>query len=183
MSFNDCKANYGAAVYIYSPSKTNPVKIESCEFKGNQLLPNGNGKLAGGSAMYLVVHDCEMLKCKSEKNKGKGGACRISDDFSVSPESLKLLSNSSYKNNFKKISVKFIDCTFDVDKSSVCSLFYSGDLSSSKLVINSCAFTGDLNKKVHFIDGNFAYNKASKIHINSCTFSTDKKKALNSKLF
>lgn len=89
MVIEPCKANCGAGVYIYSPSEYNPVKIDSYNFNNNKLLSSGNVKLNSGSAVYIVAKNCEIIHCSFDKNEGKGGAVRVTDDFCITPESLK----------------------------------------------------------------------------------------------
>lgn len=124
------------------------------------------------SCEYNCADDCIF-----SNNKGNGGIIKVTDDFSVLPESVKMLQNV----NDSKASFLISDCVFKVEKNSDCSLFYSNDNGLTKININHCIFTGNLANGAHFIDGNSLNNINPNICIKSCKFSVDENKAIKAK--
>lgn len=176
--FTECKANFGAAVYIYSPSEKSPVIIEYCIFTSNQLTESSNSKLTGGSALYLTAKTSEIVGCNFKSNKGRGGAIKISDDFDIVPEGSRMLQKSAYNSSG---SVLISDCSFNIDSEADCSLFYSNERQITKVEVNGCTFKGKLAKGAHYIDGKSLANERPNLFINYCKFETDQNGALNSK--
>lgn len=176
LSFAECSAIYGGAVFIYSPSKDSPISIKSCNFTENVARGTTNtNNLYGGSALYLVCVSSEIVDCKFNHNKGKGGAVKITDDFANVPKGLRIL---QYESNATVGSIEIKGCTFEIEKNSDCSLYYSNNKQISKVNLIDCNFAGDLNKDAHHIDGQLKEKDYSKLFINSCTFS-DEKRAFN----
>lgn len=175
--FKSCKANFGAAIYIYSSSDESPVTVESCSFTSNELIGNGDGKLSGGSAIYMVTRKGSIVDCSFRKNIGKGGAVKISVDFDVLPEGPRTLQIVAYNNNSVHNSIEISRCSFEIEENSDCSLFYSANV-----VVNGCTFTGNLAAGAHYIDGESHVSEIPKIYIKSCKFAADEEKALNRKI-
>lgn len=121
---------------------------------------------------------CEIKGCSCNKNKGKGGAVRITDDFENNlPDGLKIL--HSYNTLHASISIS--NCNFEIDESSDCSLFYSNGMKLSKVVVNDCTFSGVLAKGSHYIDGKSIKDVAPNLFIKACTFSSNANQAMNNK--
>lgn len=112
----------------------------------------------------------------ASSQKINGGAVKITDDFSVLPESLKLLQNV----NDSKASILISDCVFEINQNSDCSLFYAKEKGFTKNNVEHCTFNGNLANGAHYIDWQIALNNPS-IFIKSCKFSVDENKALNDK--
>ena len=181
LTFEKCEASYGAAVFIYSPSESSPVQITSCIFESNQLSSSSSSsssKFFGGSALYIVSKNSEIVDCTFSRNKGRGGAVKISTDFSVVPDDLRVLQRMS---NNSQGSILISGCSFEIDGDSDSSLFYDNERRSAKIEIKKCSFGGKLGKGAHHIDGISVDNERPDLLINSCKFASDQNGALNNK--
>ena len=178
LTFRECRANFGAAVYIFSPSETSPVQITSCIFDSNQLTSSSSSRLTGGSALYLTCKNADIVDCSFMRNKGRGGAVKISDDFTKLPEGLKLLQKVT---NYTQGSIVISGCSFEIDENSDSSLYYNNERQSTKIQVKDCSFEGKLGKDAHYIDGQSYDNERPGLFIRSCKFSSDQRGALNSK--
>lgn len=72
VTFTNCSAIYGGAVYIYS-SVYNEISFILCNFienKANKKNEIAGGNLYGGAALFLQVTDAEINKCIFYKNIG-----------------------------------------------------------------------------------------------------------------
>lgn len=176
LTFSQCKANFGAGLYIYSSSDNNPVIIELCKFISNEAT-SSTGKIKGGSAIYLTAKVAEINDCEFVNNKG-AGIIKVSEDFDVYPEDLKLLQSL---NNYSHGSVLISGCSFEIHESSDCSLFYSNAKQLTKVEVKNCLFTGKLAKGAHHINGFSASNQKPNLLIKNCIFETDQYGALNDK--
>lgn len=78
-------------------------------------------------------------------------------------------------------SVEIKGCTFEIEKGSDCSLYYSNENQIVKLNVFDCTFTGDLDKDAHHIDGQSTEKDKNYLSISDCKFSSDEKRALNIK--
>lgn len=178
LTFKKCTAKYGAAVYIFSPSEISPIQILLCTFDSNEATSTSENSLFGGSALYITAKLGAISECVFLNNKGKGGAVKISEDFSVLPEGLRMLQKEA---NYSQGSIVISGCSFQINEYSDCSLFYANEKRSTKIEINDCTFTGKLTKDAHYIDGNPLEEERPNVIVRSCKFSADKYRALNSK--
>ena len=178
LEFKGCEASYGAAVFIYSPLETSPIRITSCIFDSNLLSSSStSGKFYGGSALYIVSKNAEIIASKFINNKGRGGTVKISDDLDTLPE-LRMLQRVS---NSTKRSILISGCSFEIDENSDSSLFYENGMRSTKIEIKDCSFKGKLTEGAHHIDGDSINDKKSSFIIKSCKFATDQDGALSRK--
>lgn len=107
LSFNECKAEYGGAVYIQCSSSTDKVLIMKCAFIGNVAEGiKGESKLYGGSAIYLSAPN---IRLKSNKF-----VCNIGD----------IINNFASDNKDELSLLEVSKCDFKAAKDSKNSLYY-----------------------------------------------------------
>ena len=174
--FKGCSATFGSAVYIYSPIESCTVEVKSCIFDSNKIIPPSTSKLTGG-ALYITAKSADVSDCSFKSNKGRGGALKITDDFDILPENLRMLQGISH--NYSRGSVVVSRCSFEIDRNSDSSLFYENERRLIKVEINDCSFTGKLQKGAHYISGKSVTRENPYISIRSCQFSADQQEAIS----
>ena len=192
LQFINCKAAFGGGIYIYSLSEKIPANIESCNFEGNEVFDNkaNTNGLFGGSAICLTIKcKSSILNSKFKRNIGRGGSCKIDNNFDNKPKNnnnvfrSNLLSNKRIRNNDASSSLIISNCNFEMNDESSCSIYYvQGKTKSNKAEVKNCVFSGNLDKNAHYIDGEFNGNDVPNLKIQECRFSSDKKGAVNDKI-
>ena len=173
--FTGCKSYYGGAVYVRSRSENVQVLIANSTFDSNVLFDRKENEKFGGSAVYFYVRNGNVESCKFNKNKGKGGALKIMNDFDSEKSFVKNLLGLHQN----RISIN--DCSFDDKDQSSSSIYYVGGKHASKLAVTNCVFTGILNKGTHYIDGHLIVKESPKISVKTCVFNGDQMSAFNLK--
>ena len=177
--FYKCRSYFGGAIYAFSNVEENNIIISNNKFQENEVIPQtSKDKEFGGSAIYMAAKQGKVLQCIFLKNKGKGGALKIIDDFTSISSKLIQLEELELKSP-----VTISDCHFEIDSSSSCSISYVRGVNMAVSIdINNCQFTGLLSNEAHHIDAISLLKKQEKpkLHINLCTFSSEKKSILNS---
>lgn len=173
--FNECKAVYGGAVYIYSSSDKSSAIIKSCTFESNENVQDDTNlvekNLFGGSAVFMTVKQGQLMRNKFYRNIGNGGCVKLYNNFDDDAK----LQYLEKKKNIVWIS----DCLFEIDERSNCSILYVGGKYSSVNEIKNCVFTGSLSKGNHYIDGQMLLNDSPKMRIRSCKFASELKNSVN----
>lgn len=150
--------------------------MKNCEFVKCQVpAKTSDQRFFGGSAIYLTVANGNVEACTFRNNKGNGSQIKVTEDFSSSLDSLKILNSNS---NFTSVSIN--QCNFE---SSYGSIFYSNRYKKSNIEEKNCEFKGVLTKGTHFIDGNSIEIQNSNLNIKNCRLESDLKSAVNSKSF
>lgn len=178
ITFTGNKGYFGGAVYIYHMSSESDINIESCKFISNSLYgQTSDARLTGGSALYLNAKQATIVDCLFKNNRGSGGSVKIVNDVNELPESLRILSTQK-EHALSSSLVTLKSCSFEIEKSSDCSLFCSNMLN---IEVNGCSFTGVLNNGAHHIDGSVEERQIPKITVKGCIFDSDEKSAVNKK--
>lgn len=171
VSFIECKAVYGGAVYIYFDSERNSANIQKCTFTRNSLISgSGSSSENGGSALFLTarqgkVDDCTFI------GTGKDSMLKVTDNFDGG-RNAKVLSNEG---GLLTIS----GCNFQQERNSETSIFCENLNEDRKLVIVNCNFKGQLSNGSHYIDGKFLKKNVKNVIVNSCRFEQRTKSAIN----
>lgn len=175
LSFSKCAAQYGGAAYIYSSSPKSSARIHYCSFVGNiaKAPKSTTHNNFGGSAVYLMISDGDLLSNTFTANKGPGGTLKIINDF-PNDKSARILGFYNSKG-----SVIIADCSFEIEKDSDCSLFYTRGNNGAKFELQRCHFTGKLNQGSHYIDGNVISESSPELVVKSCVFASDLKNSIN----
>lgn len=187
VTFANNKGYFGGAVYIYHVSAESEILIQSCKFISNSLYePSSETKLKGGSAIYITAKQSQIIDCLFKGNKGKGGTVKITDNTEEVPEQLRLLNNNNNKNRTGSFVSSFVllqGCSFEIDKSSDCSLFCSNKNKAfaMSVEVKDCTFSGDLRNGAHHIDGQVAEKMNTRISVKDCKFDSDERSAVNKK--
>lgn len=169
--FKGNEAKYGGAVYVYSHSKKNVVKIHYCSFEGNTASEGYKAdNLYGGSSAYVIARTITVLNNKFRNNNGEGDF-RIVNNFKT-PATGSLF----FLNNDKLL---IADCQFEVGSKSTCALYFYGGNYGASYELRKCSFSGELAPGCHFIDGQSVSKNSAKLIVKKCRFSTDYKRALN----
>lgn len=152
------------------------MRVKNCEFVKCQVpAKTSDQRFFEGSAIYLTVANGNVEACTFRNNKGNGSQIKVTEDFSSSPDSLKILNSNS---NFTSVFVSINQCNFE---SSDGSIFYSNRYKKSNIEVKNCEFKGVLTKGAHFIDGNSNAIQNSNLNIKNCRLESDLKSAVNSK--
>lgn len=161
--FKNCQSQYGGAIYIYSSSKSNQVRIYSCTFESNSAtLKESDNGLFGGSSIFLSTKRGSVRKCTFSDDGASESVLKIYNKFD-SDTSVMALSNEAL--------LSINECRFEMGPKSKCSLFYVGGIGGTNLNLEKCIFTGKLNKNACFIDGQMINEKSPKLMIKSCKFA------------
>lgn len=84
IQFQECKAIYGGAIYIYSISKYSIISVDFCSFISNDILQReafNMYQLYGGSSIFLTTRIGSFINCSFNRNKGDSGSIKIYGDF------------------------------------------------------------------------------------------------------
>ena len=175
-SFTGCGALCGGAICAISAKVENNLSIKKCQFTLNKILTGtSKSQLSGGSAIYVNFPKARIKGCSFIKNTGKGGSVKIVYFEDKEEGSLRKLDTNKYD-------ISLLNCFFEIDSKSSCSLYYDrGESESIPVNVKNCIFTGDLSKDAHHIDGSISSSKIN-ININACKFSLNSKFAINEKL-
>ena len=149
-------------------------------FYGNEASAKKSqsvGDYYGGSAVFLLALQTEIIEMKFEKSKGQGGSVKI-----ISLENKNLLEENQNE-------ISFSDCQFEnddeekEDETNSNAIFYVGNKKGGVIVdVNNCKFAGKLNKGNHYIDGKLSTNNSPIFHIKSCKFEYDIDDSINKDL-
>lgn len=146
--------------------------MKNCEFVKCQVpAKTSDQRFFGGSAIYLTVANGNVEACTFRNNKGPGSQIKVTEDFSSSPVSLKILNSNSY---FTSVFVSINQCNFESSDG-------SNRYKKSNIEVKNCEFKGVLTKGAHFIDGNSIEIQNSNLNIKNCRLESDLKSAVNSK--
>ena len=93
--FIQCKADFGGAIFISISSELFNISIIRCHFDSNEAVlmtkPRGENKhLYGGSAVYLMCRNLNVVNSTFSLNKGPSGAIKIYNLFNDNSKSIKL---------------------------------------------------------------------------------------------
>ena len=116
LSFNDCKAKFGGAIYVYCGALKVPVKVSSCTFSRNQLLPNSERDHfhKGGKAIFFIAKRGKISECKFHENSGEGEDMKIITTFD---EYDYLLKDNQRKMLIREVEVEDEDEEYENDHS------------------------------------------------------------------
>lgn len=178
LDFNNCQADYGGAVYIYSKSVKSVANVKYCNFNGNKATApkSTTNNNFGGSAIFLMIHEGNFDSNTFKENKGIGGALKIINNFPEDDKSffsMKLLGSANHG------SVYISDCSFEIEKDSDCSLFYVSGNNGAFVEVNNCHFTGTLSQGSHYIDGKVIAEKSPQLVVKDCKFASGFKNSIN----
>lgn len=172
--FLRCKAAYGGAVFLYSSSDQSNNSIIRCEFIKNEAFSkksvnNEFNFLYGGSALFLMTKNTDILNCSFDHNRGSS-AVKMWNLFNE--DKLSLLDNKVQH------SISLIGCEFKIDENSKSSIVYidENDDDKNKLEITNCNFKGKLKDGSHYING--LLKEKNNVHVNSCNFESNDKNVL-----
>ncbi|KAK8865060.1 hypothetical protein M9Y10_010590 [Tritrichomonas musculus] len=175
-NFNNCRAKYGGAVYLYSSSRKNTVKVKYCNFIGNTATSTSNDAQFGGSAIYVTARKGVISNNIYRGNQGDGGDLKIYNRFPNEENSNRL----SLLDNKEEGSVVISDSTFEIGKKADCCLFYLCGDKGTNVELQRCVFSGPLGSNSHYINGKSISKDGPKIVVKRCKFSYDSTKAFNS---
>ena len=166
LNFNECKAIYGGAIYIYSDSKLSDVLIKNCVFYNNEASENESLPLFGGSSIFLTALKGVVIRCKFANNKGT--SVKVNNEFeSTKSEVNNLLLNDQ---NFVLITkCDFVSNNENLKESS--SLFYVRGKQGVPCEIRDCSFTGELSEGSHYINGKTLNENGHKLSVKNCKFN------------
>ena len=162
LEFEQCKANCGGAIYAYSESENNPVRIAYCIFIENEaILSTSSDEMFGGSSIYMTARKGLISFCKFSDKNGISSVkiCNTLDDES---------SPSLLLNNNDEI-VLIQNCQF-ITNSKTTSLFYVRGNNGVPCKIKDCKFSGKLVNGAHYIDGKSINKKGNKMVVVNCKF-------------
>lgn len=155
LTFTNCEATNGAAMYIYTTSIKNQVEIKRCSFEGNEAS-------LAGSAIYLATKNGSVSQCKFINNKGTAPLIKIAQ---VTETSAKILDMSHYQ------PFTISDCQFASHAGSSISITTSEF--EPPIELRDCSFEGKLENNVHYIDA--SESQPQKLHITGCSFADEMK--------
>ena len=167
ISFSNCTAKYGGALYVLSTSPKVPVKIENCKFEGNIATSNdiSNSFQYGGNSIFLTIKR-GLIKMNTFIDKSNNDCNTMCIYNSFDSNNLNLL-NDDTDSNLITIS----ECTFEMPQVSSCCIFYTGGVKGSSYEIQQCSFIGNLSTGAHFIDGEMISEDCPKLAIKKCKFT------------
>lgn len=176
LTFIQCEALYGGAIYIYSSYESNCILIRNCTFSYNMALGTKNCNIYGGFSIYMQAKNANVTECNFEHGKGIGGSFKISDIFDDNERKNKQLEET------KKI-ISISGCNFEQEEKTN-SIFYVNEKNSNKNEINivDCKFKGKLSNGNHYIDGNVNVKDIPIFNIHSCEFEHEFKDSVKSEL-
>ena len=179
LTFNECQAQFGGAVYIYSNSAESTVIIKGCIFKGNKATSSESDglQLYGGSAIFLTVKKGKVIGNIFKDNIGDGGSVKVQNNFEQ--DETKINSMKLLNDNVLLIS----DCSFEINKNSDCCLSYLRGNNGVLVKLQKCSFNGTLSDSSRYIDGKTISTKGSKLLVNECKFSQNSANAFIMKDF
>lgn len=144
LTFTACKAAFGGAIYTYSIAEKSPVLIQSCNFIDNdvfQTKANDENKLIGGSALYLIVKNGSVsLSSFVKHNKSLVSFVKVSKDFDIHPEELRMLHHGEINSNQETVVIN--KCSFHVDENS--SMIYYVEKQTSQIDVDDY-FANEIN--------------------------------------
>lgn len=167
LTFNQCKAKCGGAVYIYCVSERSTIRIATCNFTDNQALAPKADEYFGGSGAFLTCINADLIEDSFNRNKGDGGALKLFEKFDEPDTGSLILSI------FNKRSILVSRCSFEIESTSDCSLFYFGGRSDIKVELMDSIFEGNLAENSHHINGLVTSKDAAKLDVKNCRFSND----------
>ena len=175
LQFKENQAKCGGAAYIYSESKKNQVGIYFCTFLNNVASnEKTDDNLYGGSSLYLTARTVKVLNNNFRSNSGYD--VKIVNRFNKQQTKSSFFFLDKFYYNNKNLMIS--DCTFEVSRNTLCSIFYSsGD--GLPYELRSCSFIGKLETNAHFIDGQILSNNSPKLIVKNCKFNANFKRALN----
>lgn len=155
--FNEIKAVYGGAVYIYSSNKEGQVSFSKCTFKSNQATKQDSkdDPLSGGSSIYINVKTCTIKRCKFSGGLHGRSSLKIAHIFEgdETEKSVKMISSSQFDKNDNERKILVTYSIFEQNKESLSSIYYLGGKNNEIVQIKNCGFKGKLSTKSHYIDG------------------------------
>lgn len=81
LTFNECGAVYGGAVYIYSESQSSAAIIKACIFTNNIASNDDTLPLFGGSSIFMTAQRGQIIRCKMIRNEGV--SVKLFNEFDV----------------------------------------------------------------------------------------------------
>ncbi|KAK8896790.1 hypothetical protein M9Y10_014708 [Tritrichomonas musculus] len=175
LTFTQCEAEYGGAIYVYANSYNNKVLIQKCTFTENIAKAQSTSSHYGGSAIYLTARKGKLYKNKFVRNIGPGGSVKLYNKFEENEQNkMKLLDNSN-----DQLSFIISSCSFEIEKETDCSLFYYAGSNGVPFELYDCSFSGNLKSGSHHINGQNAAKDTHKLVIKACKFSSNAKDSIN----
>ena len=171
LTFIQCHAIYGGAVFIRSIHESSKILVYNCSFDSNRALGKKSiDSLYGGSALFLATRGVNLNYSTFSHSKGQGGAIRIEDcyyglDFeSKFNKRIKL----SDEENMKTFSIS--DCYFEEeDDDSTNSILDATGNEGKEIELINCIFKGKSANEKNYINDDAKH----KFHIISCSFDND----------
>ena len=171
LTFIQCHAIYGGAVFIRSIHESSKILVYNCSFDSNRALGKKSiDSLYGGSALFLATRGVNLNYSTFSHSKGQGGAIRIEDcyyglDFeSKFNKRIKL----SDEENMKTFSIS--DCYFEEeDDDSTNSILDATGNEGKEIELINCIFKGKSANEKKYINDDTKH----KFHIISCSFDND----------
>ena len=150
LTFINCNAMYGGAVFIRAMHESSRILVLNCLFDSNRAYGiKSDTKLYGGSSLFLATHGANVTDCVFLHSKGQGGAVKIEKyDFGLNYNSnrrVKQLEENA-------ISISITGCDFDEDKESQISIFDASGNEGENVELINCNFKGKSAKEANYID-------------------------------
>ena len=181
LTFFQCKAQYGGAMYIYSSYERNDVTIYNTKFYSNQAnrdyVDSVDKNLNGGSALFLSARSCDIRGYLFENNKGGHGALRIYEKFDENNE----VSARLIKENDDNEGITISNCKVKINPREEHGIFVDGS-DPNLIKINECEFKGKLHNGAKYISGKLNYHNSRNILVKNCDFEYDEKTSVKIEL-
>lgn len=165
--FNQCRAVYGGAVYLYSASEVADVSVRLCIFEYNENInfANKDPDLNGGSAIFVSLKTGSISECTFKVGRNSHGLIKLYNNFDESLNSHRLLEKQNV--------VSLSNCNFFENENSENSIYYINGNHGSSIEVNDCNFNGKRNRKSNYIEGKLLSEDSLKIRTNNCHFIYD----------
>lgn len=164
--FDQCKAVYGGAIYLYSASEVADISVRSCNFEYNvninSYLANTIPDFKGGSAIFVSLKNGLISECTFKVGKNSQSSIKFYNNFDAKLKSYSLLEKTNI--------VSLSSCNFIVNENSKNAIYYINGKHGSNIEVNDCNFNGKPNKKSNYIEGKLLSEDSPEIKTNNCHY-------------
>lgn len=168
LTFQNCKAQYGGGLYLYSSSEKFNPEVQSCKFINTVSYATSTNKVDGkygGSGIHITAPTANIGGLEFNGCSGTHAASLHVKKMINAPSSSRLLGGT------KKAFI-VSDCTFTVNKDSSSAIYCVVDKTTTQLQINRCTFKGNLATGKYYIDAKSENKNSPKILVKKCRFAT-----------
>lgn len=170
LTFSECGAVYGGAVYIYSVSRKSKIEIKNCIFTNNKASNDKSLPLFGGSSIFMTARKGKVIECSMNDNEGTD--LKLYNYFDEVSNELSLLNHGDE-------SIIISNCKFETNDAKSSSLLYLGGSNGVPIEMKDCSFTGKLRIGSHYIDGKILNENSHKLVVKKCLFDDNKVNSIN----